>query len=169
MLIGGKRPFSSNERPDSFDLSLLRAIFKRLAIIHIMKSAMERFLPILNTIQTRLRDILTRNERYMLSWDIAKLRDIGEDLVELARDVYPQLIQVEHRILYLSIKEAGLGIRDRATTVQKRSLEESDKEYFKNVHEALGNICGKIETDEYYKALLAVAAKREEENLVTPR
>jgi len=126
---------------------------------------MERFLPILGTIQARLREILTRNEECMLSWDVAKLTGVGEDLVELARDVYPQLIQVEHRVLYLSLREAGLGIRDRATTVQKGRLREEDKTYFRNVYEVLGNICRKLETGEYYEALLDVAAKREEDVL----
>jgi hypothetical protein len=130
---------------------------------------MERFLPILGIIRTRLREILTKNEGYMLSWDVAKLRGIGEDLVELARDSYPQLIQVEHRVLYLSLREAGLGIRDRATIVQKRRLEEADKEYFRSVHEVLGNICRKIETGEYYEALLDVATKREREGYVSRR
>jgi hypothetical protein len=124
---------------------------------------MERFLLVLNTIQTRLREILTRNEGYMLSWDIQQLQVVGEDLVKLAKDIYPQLVQVEHRILYVSLREAGLGIQDRVTMVQKRGLKEPDKEYFRSVHEALCNICEKIETGEYYKALLAVAAKRQEE------
>jgi len=127
---------------------------------------MERFKPILSTIQTRLREILTRNEGYMVSWDIAKLRDTGEDLVALARDTYPQLIEVEHRVLYLSLREAGLGIRDRVVAVQKRQLEEKDKEYFRGVHEILGIICGKIETGEYYRALLDVAAGKEEEGYI---
>jgi hypothetical protein len=124
---------------------------------------MERFLPVLSTIQIRLREILTRNEGYMLSWDVSQLEAVGRDLVELAKDIYPQLIQVEHRVLYVSLREAGLGIQDRVTMVQEGKLSESDKEYFRSVHEALGNICAKIETGEYYKALLAVAAKRQEE------
>jgi len=121
---------------------------------------------ILNTVQTRLRGILARNEGYILSWDVVKFVRTGEDLVELAHDVYPQLIQVEHRILYLSLREAGLGIKNRAVTVQKRPLKEEDKEYFRNVHEVLGNICKKIETGEYYQALLDVAARREKEGYI---
>jgi len=124
---------------------------------------MERFLPILFAIQTRLREILTKNENYMSSWDIAKIGDVGEDLLQLARDVYPQLIEVEHRILFQSLREAGLGIRARVAEIQNGELREEDKVYFRNVHEALGNICGKIETGEYYRALLDVAAKREEQ------
>jgi hypothetical protein len=124
---------------------------------------MERFLPILTIIQTRLREILTRNEGYLLSWDIGKLRGVGEDLVGLAQDIHPQLIQVQHRVLYLSLRGAGLGIKDRSIIVQKRRLEEADKEYFRSVHDTLGNICRKIETGEYFKALLGVAAKRERE------
>jgi len=126
---------------------------------------MERFLPILSVIQTRLRKILARNEDYMSSWNIAKIGDVGEDLIKLARDVYPQLIEVEHRILFQSLREAGLGIRARVAEIQKGELKEEDKVYFRNVHEALGNLCGKIETGEYYKALLEVAAKREQEYL----
>jgi hypothetical protein len=127
---------------------------------------MKRFLPILNMIQTRLREILVRNEECMLSWDLAKLRDVGEDLVKLAWDIYPQLVSVEHRVLYYSLREAGLGIRKRAATAQQKSLEEKDKEYFRSVHEALGNLCRKIETGEYYRALLNVAAKKKKENFV---
>jgi len=124
---------------------------------------MERFLPILNLIQTRLREILKRNEAYMLSWDIPHIQAVGEDLVELAKETCAGLIEVEHRVLYVSLREAGLGIQDRVATVRKGRLEASDKEYFRNVHEALGNICTKIETGEYYKALLDVATKRQEE------
>jgi len=125
---------------------------------------MERFLPILSVIQTRLREILDRNENYMSSWNVAKLGDIGEDLLRLAQEVYPQLIEVEHRILFQSLREAGLGIRARVTEIQKRELRNEDKVYFRSVHEALGNICGKIETGEYYKALLDVAAKKRGES-----
>jgi hypothetical protein len=130
---------------------------------------MERFLPILGAIQTRLREILTRNEEYMLSWDMEKLRVVGEDLIRLASDTYPQLIQVEHRVLYLSLREAGMGVRDRVDFLKKGKLEEADKMYFRGVHEALWNICEKIETGEYYKALKAVAAKREEETYASNR
>jgi len=88
-------------------------------------------------------------------------------LIDLAWDVYPQLVKVEHRVLYHSIREAGLGIWNRAVEVQKRSLKEEDKEYFRSVHEALGNICQKIETGEYYQALLDVITKRKDkENYV---
>ena len=133
------------------------------------ESGMERFLPILDTIQTRLREILTINEGCMRSWDISNLRTVGEDLVKLASDTYPQLIQVEHRVLYLSLREAGLGIRDRAAMIQKVRLEEADKTYFRSVHEILRIICGKIENGEYYDALKAVAAKREEEIFASNR
>jgi len=125
---------------------------------------MERFSSILLRIQTRLREILNRNENYMSSWDIMKIEDVSEDLLKLARDVYPQLVEVEHRVLFQSLREAGLGIRARVIEVRKEGLKEEDKTYFRNVHEALDNICGKIETGEYYKALLDVAAKREQEH-----
>ena len=124
---------------------------------------MKRFLPILFAIQTRLREILTKNEGYMSSWDIVKIGDVGEDLIKLARDVYPQLIEVEHRILFQSLREAGLGIRSRVAEIRRGELREEDKIYFRNVHEVLGNLCEKIETGEYYRALLDVAAKRERE------
>jgi hypothetical protein len=124
---------------------------------------MEKFFPVLNITQIRLREILTRYEGYMLSWDIPQLQTVGENLVELAKDIFPQLFQVEHRVLYVSLREAGLGIQDRVTMIQNGKLSDSDREYFRSVHEALGNICRKIETGEYYKALLAVAEKRQKE------
>ena len=130
---------------------------------------MEKFLPVLNVIQTRLREILSRNEGYMLTWDVPQLRTVGDDLVELAREIFPQLIQVEHRVLYASLREAGMGIQDRVAMIQNRKLTDLDREYFRSVHEALGNICQKMETGEYYKALLAVAEKRQEEVLASHR
>jgi hypothetical protein len=130
---------------------------------------MEKFFPVLSIIQVRLREILTRYEGYMLSWDIPQLQTVGENLVELAKDIFPQLIQVEHRVLYVSLREAGLGIQDRVTMVQNGKLTDSDSEYFRSVHEALGNICGKIETGEYYNALLAVAEKRQKEVFASHR
>ncbi len=130
---------------------------------------MEKFLPVLNVIQTRLREILAKNEGYMLTWDVPQLRTVGDDLVELAREIFPQLIQVEHRVLYVSLREAGMGIQDRVTMIQNRKLTDLDREYFRSVHEALCNICQKMETGEYYKALLAVAEKRQEEVLASHR
>jgi len=130
---------------------------------------MEKFLPVLHVIQIRLREILIRNEGYMLSWDVMQLRTVGDDLVELAMDIRPQLIQVEHRVLYASLREAGMGIQDRVTMIKNKGLTDSDREYFRSVHEALGNICTKMETGEYYKALLAVAKKRQEEVLAKHR
>ncbi len=126
---------------------------------------MEQFLPILYTVQVRLRKILTRSEEYMHSWDFIKIRGLGEDLVGLAVDIHPQLVQVGHKVLYASLREAGLGIINRATTAQEKQTED-DKEYFKNVHEVLGNICAKIETGEYYQALLKVASHRAKENYI---
>ena len=124
---------------------------------------MERFLPILSTIQKRLREILSRNEDYMSSWDLVKIDDTGEELIRLARDIYPQLVEVEHRILFQSLREAGLGIKFRVAEIRRGKLKEEDKIYFKSVHEALGEICEKIETGEYYRALLDIAARREKE------
>lgn len=109
---------------------------------------MEKFLPVLHVVQTRLRQILTRNEGYMLSWDVMRLRTVGDDLVELAVDIRPQLIQVEHRVLYASLREAGMGIQDRVAMIQDKELTDSDREYFRSVHEALSNICTKMETGE---------------------
>jgi hypothetical protein len=99
----------------------------------------------------------------MMSWDVSGLWTVGEDLLELANETYSELIKVEHRVLYLCLREAGLGIRDHAEMLQKGELKEGDKEYFRSVHEALRNIFSKIETGEYYEALIDVASKREEE------
>jgi len=123
---------------------------------------MERFLPVLNTIQVRLREILTKNRDGMASWDSTVLKGVGEDLIKLSVDVYPQLTLVEHRVLYQSIREAGLGIRMRAMLIMKREIKDEDKEYFKSVYEALLDICQKIESGEYYRALLEMAVKKEE-------
>jgi len=121
---------------------------------------LERFLPVLSTIQKRLREILSRNEDYMSSWDLVKIDGTGEELIRLARDTYPQLVEVEHRILFQSLREAGLGIKFRVAEIQRGKLKEEDKVYFKSVHEALVEICEKIETGEYYRALLEIAARR---------
>lgn len=124
---------------------------------------MEKFLPILRVIQTRLSEILLNNQLFMKTWDTPSIKTVGEDLVKLAQDTHSELIQVEHRILYLSLRDAGLGIRDRAVIIQKSSLKEEDKEYFRSIQDILRNICEKIGTGEYYNALLDVEAKRKEE------
>jgi len=121
---------------------------------------LERFLPVLSIIQKRLREILSRNEDYMSSWDLVKIDGTGEELIRLARDTYPQLVEVEHRILFQSLREAGLGIKFRVAEIKRGKLKEEDKVYFKSVHEALVEICEKIETGEYYRALLEIAARR---------
>jgi len=118
---------------------------------------MEKFEPLLSFIQVKLRVILSKNQGYMLSWDMANLKNTGDDLIKLAQEVYPQLVEVEHRILHYSLRAAGLGMRMRALEVQKRRIEEEDKEYFRGVHDALENICKRIETGEYYKELKKIA------------
>ncbi|MEM2341198.1 MAG: hypothetical protein QXX94_00905 [Candidatus Bathyarchaeia archaeon] len=122
---------------------------------------MEKFLPILNVIQIRLREILNRNRDGISSWDSKKLKDVGDDLIRLSADVHSQLALVEHRILYQSIREAGLGIRRRAMLIKNREISDEDKEYFESVYEALLNLCQKIESGEYYSALLEMAKKKE--------
>jgi len=117
---------------------------------------MEKFEPILDLIQVRLRIILARNADYMLSWDTVNLKNTGDDLIRLAQETHAQLTEMGHRVLHHSIRDAGLGIRVRALEVQKRRLEEDDKRYFRDVHNALENICEKIETGEYYQALLKI-------------
>jgi len=117
---------------------------------------MEKFEPLLDLIQVRLRIILARNVNYMLSWDMGNLKSTGDDLIRLAQETRAQLAEMGHRVLHHSIRDAGLGIRVRAREVQKRRLEEDDKRYFRDIHNALENICEKIETGEYYQALLKV-------------
>jgi len=125
---------------------------------------MERILPALNIIQTRLREILDKNKDGMISWDLIKLRSVGDDLINLSVDVYLQLTSVGHGILYQSIKDAGLGIKRRVTLIGEREISNEDKEYFEGVYEALLNIYQKIESGEYYRALLEMVRKREEDN-----
>lgn len=122
---------------------------------------MEKFLPILSVIQTRLREILNRNRDGISSWDSKKLKDVGDDLIKLSADVYSQLALVEHRILYQSIREAGLGIRRRAMLIKGKEISDEDKEYFESVYEALLNLYQKIESGEYYRALLEISKKKE--------
>jgi hypothetical protein len=127
---------------------------------------MEKFLPILKKIQTVLSTILKRYERNLFSWDLAEIRDIGEDLVQLSTSVWRQLIQVKHKVLYYSIRQAGLGIRHWAEMVQKRELNEDDKKYFKTVYEMLKKIFVKIETGEYYNALLEISVKNKKAHYI---
>lgn len=126
---------------------------------------MEKFLPVLDKIQTHLKDILLRNKKCMISWDMSSLKTVGEDITSLAKESYPQLIQVEHRVLYQALREAGLGIKNRAARISKKGINSGDRQYFRNVYNALTEICEKIETGEYYKALQEVVAQREQETL----
>ena len=121
---------------------------------------MEKFEPLLNLIQARLRVILSKNEAYMLSWDVANLKNTGDDLIKLAEEVYAHLAEVEHRVLYSTFRDAGLGIRTKVLEVQRRQLKEEDKDYFQGVHEALKSIYEKIETGEYYRELLKIKSSK---------
>jgi len=121
---------------------------------------MEKFQPLLHYIEVNLRVILTENEGYLATWDPASLLATGDSLLRLAQRTYPQLAEVEHRVLHHSIRDAGLGMRMRALEIQGRRMEERDKEYFREVHQALKNICDKIGTGEYYRALLEVRESR---------
>lgn len=115
---------------------------------------MEKIETLLNLIKARLRVILSKNEAYMRSWDVANLKTTGDDLIKLAEEVYSRLAEVEHRVLYYTFRDAGLGIQTRAIEVQRRQPDEEDKDYFQSVHEALRGIYEKIENGEYYQELL---------------
>lgn len=122
---------------------------------------MEKFLPILDVIRVRLGEILLKNRDGMISWDLVKLKNVGDELLKLSADLYPHLFQVGHRILHQSIREAGLGIMWRISLIERSGeVKIEDKEYFENVYEALLNIHRKIESGEYYRALIEVADKR---------
>ena len=121
---------------------------------------MEKFKPLLHYIEVNLHAILAENEGYLATWNTASLLATGDNLLRLAQRTYPQLAEVEHRVLHHSIRDAGLGMRMRALEVQGRRMEERDKEYFREVHQALKNLCDKIGTGEYYRALLEVRESR---------
>lgn len=124
----------------------------------------EKFLPILDVIRVRLGEILLKNKDGMTSWDLVKLKNVGDELLKLSADLYPQLFQVGHRILYQSIREAGLGIVWRISLIEScGEVKIEDKEYFESVYEALLNIHRKIESGEYYKALIEIANKKKGE------
>jgi len=125
---------------------------------------MEKFLPILDVIRIRLGEILSKNKDGMISWDLIKLKSVGDDLLKLSADLYPQLFQVGHRVLYQSIREAGLGIVWRISLIEScGEVKIEDKEYFESVYETLLNIHRKIESGEYYRALIEIANKRKDE------
>jgi len=128
------------------------------------EALMERILPALSTIQTRLREILVKNKDGMSSWDLVKLRSVGDDLIKLSADVYSQLTLVGHGILYQSIRDAGFGIKRRTILIERREINDEDKEYFESVYEVLLNIYQKIESGEYYRALLEMVRKRKGED-----
>ena len=117
---------------------------------------MDKLQIVLNTLRIKFREILSHSEDSMHIWDIRSLQSIGEQLVRLAFEFYAELAEVEHKILYQSLREAGLGIRHRAMIIQKRMILKDDKEYFKNVFVALESICKNMETGEYYNALMAI-------------
>lgn len=129
---------------------------------------MEKFLPILDVIRVRLGEILSKNKDGMRSWDLVKLKNVGDELLKLSADLYPQLFQVGHRILYQSIREAGLGIVWRISLIESYGeVKIEDKEYFESVYEALLNIHRKIESGEYYRALVEVADKKKKDEKET--
>lgn len=127
---------------------------------YLLELTMEKFEPLLSLIQARLRVILSKNEAYMLSWDVANLKNTGDDLIKLSEEVYSHLAEVEHRVLYYTFRDAGLGMRTKAIEVQRRQLKEEDKDYFQGVHKVLKSIYEKIETGEYYRELLKIQSSK---------
>lgn len=125
-----------------------------------LELTMEKFEPVLTRIQARLRVILSKNEAYMLSWNVGNLKDTGDDLIKLAEEVHSHLAEFEHRVLYYALRDAGLGIRTKVVEVQRRQLMEEDKNYFQGVHKVLKSIYEKIETGEYYRELLKIQSSR---------
>jgi hypothetical protein len=106
------------------------------------------------TIQERLSLIVIKLQKYTCSSDSKNLACTGEDLIILADQVYEQLAEAKHRILFHTLREAGLGLWARATEIEQRDFCEADRTYFTEVHNVLRHLCEKIESGEYYSELV---------------
>lgn len=111
--------------------------------------------PLLFTIRERLSGIVEKIHENTDTPNPESLGGAGEDLVNLANQVYNQLVEVEHKVLFNTLRDAGLGVWARSKDIRERSLfSDDDKIYFTEVHDVLKHLCDKIETGEYYRELV---------------
>jgi len=116
--------------------------------------------PLLSTIRERLCGIVEKIHENTDIPNPESLGGVGEDLVNLANQVYNQLVEVEHKVLYNTLRDAGLGIWVKAKDIRERAFSDDDRVYFTEVHDVLKHLCDKIETGEYYRELMKWQAIR---------
>ncbi|MBO3803119.1 MAG: hypothetical protein JTT11_04490 [Candidatus Brockarchaeota archaeon] len=121
---------------------------------------MESVGAVLVVIQERLSLIVLKLHEYTCSSDSKRIAGTGEDLIGLADQVCDQLAEAKHRVLFQTLREAGLGLWARATEIGQRDFCESDKTYFTEVHDVLSHLCAKMESGEYYNELAKLQAIR---------
>jgi hypothetical protein len=116
--------------------------------------------PVLVLIRERLSDVLARLHEYNAVSDHVRLGRVGEDLIELANRVYDQLVEAKHKVLYHTLRDAGLGLWARVNEIKEREFTEDDRIYFGEVYDALRDLHDSIVTGEYYKELLKLHEAR---------
>jgi len=119
------------------------------------KFRLQNMEPLLSNIQERLCGIVTRLHEHTKTPDPENLRGAGEDLINLANQVYGPLVEARHKVLFNTLRDAGLGLWARAKDISEREMfSDDDRVYFTEVHDVLKHLCDKIETGEYYKELV---------------
>jgi hypothetical protein len=110
--------------------------------------------PLLFDIRERLCGIVARLHEHTSTPNPESLGGTGEDLIKLANQVYGPLVEVEHKVLFHTLRDAGLGVWARAKDISERTFSDDDRVYFTEVHDVLKHLCDKIETGEYYRELV---------------
>jgi len=116
--------------------------------------------PLLLTIRERLSGIVVKIHEHTSTPDPESLGGAGEELISLANQVYGQLVEAEHKVLFNTLRDAGLGVWARSKDIRERAFSDDDRVYFTEVHDVLKHLCDKIETGEYYRELLKWQAVR---------
>jgi len=116
--------------------------------------------PLLSTIRERLCGIVEKIHESTDTPDPESLGGAGEELISLANQVYGQLVKAEHKVLFNTLRDAGLGLWARAKDIRERAFSDDDRVYFTEVHDVLKHLCDKIETGEYYRELMKWQAVR---------
>lgn len=100
-----------------------------------------------------------------LETNIDNIDYLGQSLILLADRFRNQLKELKHTVLTLTLMEAGVSIRRRASKIKRRGVLSEDILFFDEVYSFIKLIEDSIASGEYYKELVKIYQTKLNEDL----
>lgn len=107
-----------------------------------------------------LDPILEKYNRLLSSFNVELLNEIADDFINLGNSLYVEFATMSHRVLCVTVLEAGLRLREKSRELRERELRSEDIEYLYDIYDIFKLIADKIRSGEYEEGLREMQLKR---------